>query len=44
MAVMSDIKKLSVKATKGSKVETLTIGTIMAEIDFIDLQHKRNSG
>ena len=44
MAVMADMKKLNVRASKGSKVEALTIEAIKAELDFIDLQLKRKGG
>lgn len=44
MAVIADIKKLNVRANKASKVETLTINAIKAELDFIDLQLKRKGG
>ncbi|MGY3325854.1 hypothetical protein [Pseudomonas sp. TE3911] len=44
MAVIGDMKKLSVRANRGNKVETLTIEAIKAELDFIDLQLKRKSG
>jgi hypothetical protein len=41
MAVMADMKKLDARAKKATKVETLTIDAIKAELDFIDLQLKR---
>ncbi len=44
MAIIADMKKLNVRANKGSKVETLTIEAINAELDFIDLQLKRREG
>lgn len=44
MAVIADMKKLNVRANKTSKVETLTINAIKAELDFIELQLKRKSG
>lgn len=44
MAVIVDMKKLNVRSNKGSKVETLTIEAIKAELDFIDLQLKRKRG
>ncbi|WP_164488006.1 hypothetical protein [Pseudomonas sp. R2-60-08W] len=43
MAVMADMKKLDARAKKATKVETLTIDAIKAELDFIDLQLKRKS-
>lgn len=42
--VMTDMKKLNARANKASKVETLTIDAIKAELDFIDLQLKRKDG
>ena len=42
--VMTDMKKLNAIANKASKVETLTIDAIKAELDFIDLQLKRKAG
>ena len=44
IAVVDDIKKLNARANKDTKVETLTINAIKAELDFIDLQLKRKSG
>lgn len=41
---IADIKKLNARANKITKVETLTIDAIKAELDFIDLQLKRKSG
>lgn len=41
---MTNTKKLNSKTNKASKVETLTIDAIKAELDFIDLQLKRKSG
>jgi len=41
---MANTKKLSSRADKASKVETLTIDAIKAELDFIGLQLKRKSG
>ena len=38
---MAGIKKLNARANKNTKVETLTIDAIKAELDFIDLQLKR---
>ncbi|WP_124416369.1 hypothetical protein [Pseudomonas sp. LBUM920] len=40
---MANTKKLNSRANKASKVETLTIDAIKAELDFIDLQLKRKS-
>ncbi|MEX5508415.1 hypothetical protein [Pseudomonas paralactis] len=39
-----DSMKLNARANKDTKVETLTIDAIKAELDFIDLQLKRQSG
>lgn len=44
IAGMAGVKKLNARATKDTKVETLTIDAIKAELDFIDLQFKRKSG
>ena len=44
MAVIGDMKTLNFRAKKDSKVETLTIDAIKAELDFIDLQLKRKGG
>ncbi|WP_065896603.1 hypothetical protein [Pseudomonas sp. 24 E 13] len=41
---MAGIKKLNARGIKETKVETLTIDAIKAELDFIDLQLKRKSG
>ncbi|PMX22193.1 hypothetical protein C1Y26_14365 [Pseudomonas sp. MPR-R2A7] len=41
---MAGVKKLNARANKDTKVETLTIDAIKAELDFIDLQLKRKSG
>lgn len=41
---MAGMKKLNARANKDTKVETLTIDAIKAELDFIDLQLKRKSG
>jgi hypothetical protein len=41
MAVMADMKKLDARAKKATKVETLTIDAIKAELDFVDHQLKR---
>ena len=38
---MAGMKKLNAKANKSTRVETLTIDAIKAELDFIDLQLKR---
>lgn len=38
---MAGVKKLDAKANKNTKVETLTIDAIKAELDFIDVQLKR---
>lgn len=44
IAVMAGVKKLKARANKDTKVETLTIAAIQAEMDFIDLQLKRKVG
>ncbi|WP_339435975.1 hypothetical protein [Pseudomonas sp. EL_65y_Pfl1_R32] len=41
---MAGMKKLNAKGIKETKVETLTIDAIKAELDFIDLQLKRKDG
>ncbi|MCK3842627.1 hypothetical protein E4O97_04165 [Pseudomonas sp. W15Feb34] len=41
---MSGMKKLNARANTDTKVETLTIDAIKAELDFIDLQLKRKGG
>ena len=41
---MAGMKKLNRRETKDTKVETLTIDAIKAELDFIDLQLKRKDG
>lgn len=40
---MAGVKKLNARENKDTKVETLTIDAIKAELDFIDLQLKRKS-
>jgi len=44
IAGMAGVKNLNATVNKDTKVETLTIDAINAEIDFIDLQLKRKSG
>lgn len=44
IVVLAGIKKLNARANKDTKVETLTIDAIKAELDFIDLQLKRKDG
>ena len=44
IAVMAGVKKLKARANRDTKVETLTIAAIQAEMDFIDLQLKRKVG
>jgi hypothetical protein len=44
IAGMAGIKKLKARAKKDTKVETLTIDAIKAELDFIDIQLKRKGG
>ncbi len=41
IAGMAGVKKLDAKANKNTKVETLTIDAIKAELAFIDLQLKK---
>ena len=41
---MTRIKKLNAIGIKETKVETLTIDAIKAELHFIDLQLKRKAG
>lgn len=41
IVVLAGMKKLNASANKDTKVETLTIDAIKAELDFIDLQLKR---
>jgi len=41
---MAGMKKLNARENKGTKVETLTIDAIKAELDFIDVQLKRKGG
>ncbi|WP_138761240.1 hypothetical protein [Pseudomonas lactis] len=44
IVAMTGVKKLNARANKDTKVETLTIDAIKAELDFIDLQLRRKSG
>ncbi|WP_254813635.1 hypothetical protein BG51_00990 [Pseudomonas [fluorescens] ATCC 17400] len=44
IVVPAGMKKLNASANKDTKVETLTIDAIKAELDFIDLQLKRKDG
>uniref|UniRef100_UPI003C79E719 hypothetical protein n=1 Tax=Pseudomonas veronii TaxID=76761 RepID=UPI003C79E719 len=44
IAFIAGMKKPNSRAKKTSKVETLTIDAIKAELDFIDLQLKRKNG
>lgn len=44
IVVLAGMKKLNARANKNTKVETLTIDAIKAELEFIDLQLKRKSG
>ena len=44
IVVLAGMKKLNTRANKDTKVETLTIDAIKAELDFIDLQLERKSG
>ncbi|WP_439865520.1 hypothetical protein [Pseudomonas antarctica] len=41
---IAGMKKLNARANKITKVETLTIDAIKAELDFIDVQLKRKEG
>ncbi|PIB51580.1 hypothetical protein AOA57_04300 [Pseudomonas sp. 2588-5] len=41
---MTGAKKLNARANKNTKVETLTIDAIKAELDFIDVQLRRKGG
>lgn len=41
---MAGMKKLNAREKEATKVETLTINAIKAEIDFIDRKLKRKSG
>ncbi len=41
---MAGVKKLNAREYEDTKVETLTIDAIKAELEFIDLQLKRRSG
>jgi len=41
---MTGVKKLNARANENTKVETLTIDAIKAELDLIDLQLKKKSG
>ena len=43
IVVLASMKKLNATANEDTKVETLTIHAIKAELDFIDLQLKRKS-
>ncbi len=38
IVVLAGVKKLNARANKNTKVETLTIDAIKAELNFIDLQ------
>lgn len=40
---IAGMKKLNARTNTDTKVETLTIDAIKAELDFIELQLKRNS-
>lgn len=44
IAVIAGMKKLNARANKNTKVETLTIDAVKAELNFLDLQLKRKSG
>lgn len=44
IVVLAGVEKLNAKENRNTKVETLTIDAIKAELDFIELQLKRKSG
>ena len=44
IVVLAGMKKLNARANKDTKVETLTVDAIKAELDFIDRQLKRKDG
>jgi len=44
IVVLAGMKKLNARVNKDTKVETLTIDAIKAELDFINLQLKRKDG
>lgn len=44
IAGMTGVKNLNAREKKDTKVETLTIDAIKAELDFIDAQLKRKGG
>jgi hypothetical protein len=44
ITLMGHMKKLNARTNKDTKVETLTIDAINAELNFIDLQLKRKDG
>ena len=44
IVVLAGMKKRNVRENKDTKVETLTIDAIKAELDFIDIQLKRKGG
>ena len=44
IVVLAGMKKRNVRENKDTKVETLTIDAIKAELDFIDVQLKRKGG
>ena len=44
IVVLAGMKKLNARVNKNTKVETLTIDAIKAELDFIDLQLKKKDG
>ncbi|PIB56024.1 hypothetical protein [Pseudomonas sp. 2995-1] len=44
IVVLAGLKKLNARANKATKVETLTIDAIKAELDFIEVQLKRKGG
>ncbi|MCZ8305735.1 MAG: hypothetical protein O9336_03350 [Microcystis sp. LE19-98.1E] len=41
---MAGVKKLNARANENTKVETLTIDAIKAELNYIDVQLKRKGG
>lgn len=44
IVALTGMKKLNARANKDTKVETLTIDAIKAELDFIELQLNRQGG
>jgi len=44
IVVLAGMKKRNARENQDTKVETLTINAVKAELDFIDLQLKRKNG